>query len=191
MDKHFSPIYREIQDRFVKIAWTQKIQEVQADIYLKKSSQNKWIIAVTSGLTSASAFLSVVTSALKAIDAEWIMPLITSVLALIASIFTIRYKDEILDDKAIACKQYAAKCRNIRNSYESLLADAKAERYTLDQLCEKRDKLADFEDSLFTGDTAPHTTSEAVFLARKDLLNNKDSQTSDEEIGAIVPIQLQ
>ena len=29
--------YRQIADRYVKVVWTHKIQECQADIYLEKS----------------------------------------------------------------------------------------------------------------------------------------------------------
>ena len=37
--------YRQIADRYVKVVWTHKIQECQADIYLEKSllsTKNQW-----------------------------------------------------------------------------------------------------------------------------------------------------
>lgn len=35
MEDNIKIIYREIEERFVKICWTQKIQEVQANLYFK------------------------------------------------------------------------------------------------------------------------------------------------------------
>lgn len=191
MDENVKPIYREIEDRFVKISWTHKIQEIQAGLYLKQSSRNKWLMATANGITTTTAFVTVVTSALKAVNAVWIWPAITSVIAVISTIITLRYKDGVLDARAMACKQYAAKCRNLRNMYESLLTDAKSGRYDFESLCAKRDAMTDLENELFAGDIAPHTTSEAVILARKALMENRDSQTEDHEIEAIVPTHLQ
>lgn len=192
MEERLKPIYREIEDRFVKIAWTHKIQEIQAGLYLKQSSRNKWCMAISNGLATTTAFVTVVTSALKSIDAEWIMPAVTSLLAVISTILTLRYKDGLLEDKAMACKQYAAKCRNLRNGYEALLTDIMTGRLNdIEVISQKRDMMTDFENDLFAGEIAPHTTSEAVDLASKALKVGKESWTSEEEIKAIVPEQLQ
>lgn len=191
MDENIKPIFRELEDRFVKISWTHKVQEIQAGLYQKQSSCQKWWMAVANGLTTTFAFVTVVTSALKSIDAGWAWPAITSIIAVVSSVITFRFKDGVLDDKATACKQYAAKCRNIRNMYESILADTKAGRYSIDELYLKRDQMTEIEDVLFSGEIAPHTTSEAVKLARRALINNRDTQTEDHEIKAIVPTHLQ
>lgn len=192
MYESIKPIYREIEDRFVKIAWTHKIQEIQAGLYLKQSSRNKWWVAISNGVATTTAFATVVTSALEMIDAEWIMPLVTSVLAVISTILTLRYKDCTLDDKALACKQYAAKCRNLRNSYEALLTDIKTGRLSdIEAISQKRDLMSELENELFAGEIAPHTTNKAVDLADKALKGKKESLTSKEEIKSIVPEQLQ
>ena len=191
MDESIKPIYRELEDRFVKISWTHKVQEIQAGLYQKQSNCQKWWMAVANGITTTSAFVTVVTSAMKSIDGGWLWPAITSIIAVISSIITFRFKDGVLDDKATACKQYAAKCRNIRNMYESIIADTKASRYSKEELFLKRDQMTEIEDSLFSGEIAPHTTFEAVKLARKSLIIDKDTQTEDHEIKAIVPTHLQ
>lgn len=191
MDESIKPIYRELEDRFVKISWTHKVQEIQAGLYQKQSNCQKWWMAVANGVTTTSAFVTVATSAMKSIDGSWVWPAVTSIIAVVSSIITFRFKDGVLDDKAIVCKQYAAKCRNIRNMYESILADTKAGRYSIEELYLKRDEMTETEDSLFSGEIAPHTTVEAVKLARKSLINNKDTQTEDHEIKAIVPTHLQ
>ena len=192
MYESIKPIYREIEDRFVKIAWTHKIQEIQAGLYLKQSNCNKWWVAISNGIATTTAFAAVITSALEMIDAEWVMPLVTSMLAVISTILTLRYKDGTLDDKALACKQYAAKCRNLRNSYEALLTDIKTGRLSdIEAISQKRDLMSELENELFAGDIAPHTTNKAVDLADKALKGRKESLTSEEEIRSIVPEQLQ
>ena len=191
MEKEYYHLYREIEDRFVKISWTHKVQEIQAGLYLKESNCQKWWMAIANGVTTTSAFVSVITSALDAVNASWLWPATTSVIAVISSIITFRYKDGVLDNKAMTCKQYAAKCRHIRNMYESLLVDVKSGRYDLVELCKQRDILTDEENALFSGDIAPHTTEKAVEMARKSLLEDKDSMTEEHEINAIVPVHLQ
>lgn len=192
MDEKIKPLYREIEDRFVKIAWTHKIQEIQADLYLKKSSCNKWCMAIINGITTTTAFITVATSALQSIEAEWIMPTVTSILAVISTILTLRYKDGTLEESAAACKQYAAKCRNLRNKYEALLTDVRAGRFgDIETVSSKRDLMTEIENELFAGDIAPHTSKEAVIIARRSLLENEDSLTSEVEIKAIVPKHLQ
>lgn len=191
MDDSIKTIYREVEDRFVKICWTHKIQEIQAGLYLQASNRQRWWMAISNGLTTTSAFVTVVTSVLRSVDAEWCWPAITSVIAVISSIITLRFKDGVLEDKALVCKQYAAKCRNIRNMYEAILADAKAGRYAIDELCSKRDMMTEIEDSLFSGEIAPHTTPEAVAIAEKSLIKKRDTQTEEREIKAIIPSHLQ
>jgi hypothetical protein len=191
MDNNIKIIYRELEDRFVKICWSHKVQEIQAGLYLKKSNKQKWYMAIANGITTTAAFATAVTNGCKLVGAEWVGPAITSVIGVFSSIITLRFKDGVLEDKALACKQYAAKYRNIRNKYEAILADAKAGRYTIDQLCSKRDEVAELEDALFSGEIAPHTTPKAVELAKKSLIQDRDTQTEEHEIKAIVPTHLQ
>lgn len=191
MDNNIKIIYRELEDRFVKICWSHKVQEIQAGLYLKESNKQKWCMAVANGITTTAAFTTAVVNGFKLVGAEWVGPAITSVIAVFSSIITLRFKDGVLEDKALACKQYAAKCRNIRNKYEAILADAKAGQYTIDQLCSKRNEVAELEDTLFSGGIAPHTTPEAVKLAEKSLIQDRETQTEEREIKAIVPTYLQ
>lgn len=192
MEENIKHIYKEIEDRFVKIAWTHKIQEIQAGLYLRKSNHHKWCVAISNGVATTTAFATVVTSALEIIDAEWIMPAVTSFLAVISTILTLRYKDGTLDDKAMACKQYAAKCRNLRNRYEDVMTDIRTGRLKdIETISHKRDLMSELENELFAGEIAPHTTNKAVDYAGKALKDRKESLTSGEEIKTMVPEQLQ
>ena len=47
MDKTTLVLYRQIADRYCKMAWTHKIQEKQADLHLKR---NRWIRNANAGL---------------------------------------------------------------------------------------------------------------------------------------------
>lgn len=190
MNEQYYEIYKELEIRYVKIAWTHKIQEIQADLYFKRSSMNKWVMAIASAVTTTSAFATVIMSLCG--KNEWIGPLITSLLSVVSATITFRYKDGTLDNKADECKKYAAKCHDIRNQYESLLTDVMSGRYSdLESICEKRDDLTKLENDLFSGEVAPHTTKEAVTLAEKALKDKEESLTTDEEIMKIVPKHLQ
>lgn len=46
--------YRQIADRYVKVVWTHKIQECQADIYLEKSKRTQTFLRILSALTTTS-----------------------------------------------------------------------------------------------------------------------------------------
>ena len=113
-------------------------------------------------------------------------------MAAISAFLTFRYKDKNLEEKALENKKYAAKCRNLRNKYEALLTDVKSGALTdVKDIITQRKILENKENDLFCGEVAPHTTKKAVELASKALKVNRDSQTSDEEIVAILPTQLQ
>ena len=47
------------------------------------------------------------------------------------------------------------------------------------------------ENQIYTDSATPHTSNKAVKLARSRLLGSYESQTTDEEIRAIVPLHLQ
>lgn len=188
MEEAVKTQYRLIEERFIKIAWTHKIQEVQGNLYHKELLCQKNVMAIVNALTTTSAIATVLSNS----DIEWIMPVITAVLAVLSSYFTFRYKDGTLESLAKENKQYAAKCRTLRNAYESLMTDIMSGRITnLDDIAEARKKLEDRENEQFCIDIAPHATANAVKIARKALKEDRESQTEDDEIRSIVPKTLQ
>lgn len=188
MDKNIEIQYKLLTDRYIKMTWTHKIQEIQAGLYLSDSAKLKKKMAWTNALTTTSA----VASLFSFLPWEWVVPSLTAFLAALSSYFTFRYKDKGLEEKALENKKYAAKCRNFRNKYEALLTDIKSESITdIKEIISRREILEEQENDLFCGEVAPHTTPKAVELASKALKVNRDSQTSDEEIAAILPSQLQ
>ena len=193
MNDQIRTVYRVLEERYVKVAWTHKIQECQAGIHLAKENKNRKRMAAINAITTTAAVITLfynVTPWFKD-NAPWIPVVITTGFAVWSSYLTFRYKDQTFATKAAANKQYAAKCHDMRNKYESLLADVYSGRLaTLEEICVKRNELENEENILYSSETVPHTTPEAVEMARKALMVNRDSQTEDNEIRAIVPQHL-
>ena len=193
MNDQIRTVYRVLEERYVKVAWTHKIQECQAGIHLAKESKNRKRMAAINAITTTAAVITLfynVTPWFKD-NAPWIPVVITAGFAVWSSYLTFRYKDQTFATKAAANKQYAAKCHDMRNKYESLLADVYSGRLaTLEDVCAKRNELEKEENILYSSEIVPHTTPEAVDMARKSLMVNRDSQTEDNELRAIVPQHL-
>lgn len=179
--------YRLLINRWMSMTWTHKIQEKQAEIYLEKNKNlEKWMTRLTVA-TTTSVFSVILTN----FGAELILEILTGILAAMSTYFTLRYKDGALDQKAKANKEYAAKCRSMREAYASLMADVKSGRFaTIEEIVKRRDDLEHTEQILFENTIAPHTTEEAVIRARDALKINKESTTEQDEINQILPDNL-
>ena len=79
---------------------------------------------------------------------------------------------------------------DLRNRYESLLADIKSGQLTKEQIVTRRDALEHEENLIYSG-IVPATSSEAVNAASKALKANQDSTTIDKEIELLVSKNLQ
>lgn len=194
MNEQIKTIYRVLEERYVKVAWTHKIQECQAGLHLKEENCNRKCMAWLNALTATSAVVTLIWNLIPSIKdhCPWVPVVITAVLSICSSYLTFRYKDQTFGTKAAANKQYAAKCHDMRNKYESLLSDVFSGRLsTLEDVCIKRDELAEEENKLYSSEVVPYTTHEAVKMARKALMVDRDTQTEDSEIRAIVPQHLQ
>lgn len=187
MNEDIQTLYSQLLDRYVKITWTHKIHEKQADIYNNTSIWNKRIIAALTVATTTSAVATV----FNFCGLGSVTEVVTALLSAISSYFILCYKDEPLDNKAKINKKYAIKCLELRNACESLLTDVKAKRFTtVDEIAYQRDLLEQKAISLRESGVPP-TTSKAVKLAEKALKIKRDNQTSKEEISVIVPEGLQ
>lgn len=173
--------YRLIQGRYTKVTWTHKIQECQGDIYLKKARIVKRHITWFSVLTTGSALSSI----FPWVQDTVLLSSITAFLALCLSYFTIRFADGYLENKASQNKSFAAEMHDLRNKYESLLADIKSNHLTAEDVISRRNSLREEEHILYKD--APNTTPKAVKAANKALKINKDSTTEGSEVEAILP----
>lgn len=178
-------IYKEVADRYIKVVWTHKIHEIQADLYHKKSECVQSVIGWLTGMTAAGAL-----GAILPFFSEKVLSSITAILALILSYYTYRYKDGILDARYRENKEYAAKVHHLRNLYGSLLSDMKAEVIDDIAALERRNQLEDLENELYT-QNVPYSSKKAVDLASRALKGDKESTTTDEEVKQILPDYLQ
>ena len=180
MDDSTKVLYRVLQERYVKVIWTHKIQLCQAAIYRKKNKCHNTVLAILSVLVSASA----ITNVLKWLP-EGIMVSMLAILSLALTFFTVLYKAENLGKAAAENEHFAAIMHDLRNRYEGLLSDIKAGMLTKEKIIAKRDALEHEENLIYSG-IVPSTSSEAVKAAETALKTNQDSTTTDEEISLLV-----
>lgn len=180
MEESTKILYREVQERCVKVIWMHKIQQCQADIYLKRNYRRNIWLTVLSVLVSAAA----VTNILKWIPEVVIVPIL-ALLSLTLTFFTIKYKTDNLGKAAAENEHFAAIMHNLRNRYTGLLSEIKAGLLTNTQIVEKRDILEKEENLIYLG-TVPTTSVEAVEAAERALKTNQDSTTTDDEIELLI-----
>ncbi len=181
-----SVIYKQIQARYCKVVWTHKIQECQADIYLKKSNNYKTISRVLSALSTTGALVTLT---------KWFNPLYAPIFTAVCSATllycTLTRNESGYERLAQENKHFAALMHNLRNEYESLMTDIMSGIISGDEIIRRRNLLEQEESRLYTDSKSPHSTPEAVKRARKALFGDKDSSTSDEEVKILVPKTLQ
>lgn len=178
-------IYEQILGRYVKITWTHKIHECQADICFKQYKLDSRIVRVLTSATSAGVILALTES----LSPYWVK-MITAFVAMSLNYYTLTRKEVEADRKAIENKRYAALHHDLRNKYESLLTDIKAETLTNEQIAERRNILEERENEIYIGNV-PEASSKACTLASMALKQGKESTTEEEEIKLIVPDYLQ
>ena len=88
-------LYRELQERYVKVLWTHKIQICQASIHKKNNKCYNTILAVLSVLVSAAA----ITNVLKWLPESLMVPVL-ALLSLALTFFTVLFKAENLGKAA-------------------------------------------------------------------------------------------
>lgn len=185
MDDQIAIQYREILERFNKIIWTHKIHVCQADIYLSERKKRNTILSILSTLVSTSA-ITYITEWLSDIN----IGLLTSLLSLILTFFTTKYKAENLEKKAADNERFAAIMHDLRNRYAGFLSDIKAGLYTKEKISEIRQLLEQIENIIYSG-IVPYTSGRAVNKASEALKNKQESTTTDEEIAQIISSNLQ
>ncbi len=185
MNESTKVLYRELQERYVKVLWTHKIQLCQASIHKKNNKCHNTVLAVLSVLVSAAA----VTNVLKWLPEGYMVPVL-AILSLALTFFTVLFKVDNLGKAAAENERFAATMHDLRNRYAGLLADIKAGMMTDNEIKEKRETLENEENLIYSG-IVPFTTQKAVDAAEKALKSKQDSTTTDEEIRLLVSPNLQ
>lgn len=185
MNESTKILYRELQERYVKVLWTHKIQLCQASIHKRNNKCHNIVLAVLSVLVSVAA----VTNVLKWLPENYMVPAL-AILSLALTFFTVLYKAENLGKDAAENEHFAATMHDLRNRYAGLLADIKAGILTDKEIKEMREVLEHEENLIYSG-IVPFTTQDAVNATEKALKYKQDSTTTDEEIHLLVSPNLQ
>jgi hypothetical protein len=112
MNEQTRIIYRILEERYVKIAWTHKIQECQSEIHLEEFIKQRNQMGLAAALTSSTAIISLIAKCASFIDNKYILlliPIITAGLSAWSTYLTFRFKDRVLEKKAEENKHFAAK----------------------------------------------------------------------------------
>lgn len=185
MDEATKVLYREIQERYVKIIWTHKIQLCQAAIYNRENKRHNTTLATLSVLVSAAA----ITNVLKWLPEGLMVPML-AISSLVLTFYTVKYKAENFGKAAIENEHFAATMHDLRNKYAALLSDIKAGMLTKEQIIQEREILEHEENLIYSG-IVPFTSQEAVEAAEIALKSKKESTTTDQEVELLVSPNLQ
>lgn len=103
MNEQTRIIYRILEERYVKIAWTHKIQECQSEIHLEEFIKQRNQMGLAAALTSSTAIISLIAKCASFIDNKYILlliPIITAGLSAWSTYLTFRFKDRVLEKKS-------------------------------------------------------------------------------------------
>lgn len=174
----------QVREIYGRIAYTHKTHEVQADVFEAKSRKHRLVkfILVAAGSGTFLASLAGIF-----LDPKW-ASLVTSFVALLvagASLAdrTFRYGEEMQQHR-----DTAARLRDIRESYLSLIVDLKASTISIDAAMQRRDALQKASDAVLRD--APRTTPSAYETAQERLQEREDLTFTSQEIDLLLPEKL-
>jgi len=169
-----------IRETFGKVVYTQKTHEKAADLCISKSNWIKRLNIILLALTSGSALGSMLS-----VDTFLIS---TSILATISLFFVVYQSSFNFDESAQRHKITAQKLWLIREKYQNLIADIMNDKYSSNEITEKRDSLLSELNRIL--ENAPPTDKIAYFKARKALKIKEEMTFSNKEIDSFLPKEL-
>lgn len=159
--------------------WTHKIQEKQADIYLKEYKFLEFIRILLSALTSSGIF------AVVFVDNFW-LKLITAIVSAISLFISTYFKTYDLKLLQKEHKKSALAFLELREELTSVLCDIKMNKYTEEELFKKRDDL--IKKKIKIANNTLDASEKAVTKASESLKCRQDNTYSDEEIDSFLPL---
>lgn len=186
MTKEITILYQQIEDRYCKMAWNHTLQLKESDQRENKSKKLKLLKQFLSAASSAGIIAVLLTS----FGWEKWIELATAIFAIATMVATWLCDNGALDSDVVKARNLAAECHNMRNNYDSLLADIKSESIGVDEIRSRRSVLEEAENELLKKDFLS-VSPKAMKLAEKALKVKREAQTSEEERRAIIPEHLQ
>lgn len=186
MTKEIRILYQQIGDRYCKMAWNHTLQLKESDQRENRSKRLKLWKQILSAVSSAGIIAVFFTS----FGWEKWLELATALFTVATMVVTWLCDNGSLDADVVKARSLAAECHNMRNKYESLLADIKSESIGVDEMRSRRSVLEEAENELLKKDFLS-VSPKAMKLAEEALKVKREAQTSEEERRAIIPEHLQ
>lgn len=186
MTKEITILYRQIEDRYCKMAWNHTLQLKESDQRERKSKRLKLWKQILSAVSSVGIIAVLFTS----LGCDKWLELATAIFTVATMVITWLCDNGALDADVVKARSIAAECHNMRNMYDSLLADIKSESINIDEIRSRRSTLEVVENELLKKEFLS-VSPKAMQLAEESLKVKKEAQTSEEERRAIIPEHLQ
>jgi hypothetical protein len=181
MDNKISILEDVVRSSYSSVVWTHKIQEKQADLYLKSYKCLETIRIISSSVTSVGII------SLLFIDELWVK-LFSTIVSLISAIISALFKSFNTQDLSIANKKAAVDLLEIRDKYQHLLLTVRAGEKSYDEL--DKEYVALEEEKHIIYKTLPQTTDKAKDMASVALKISKDNEFPDSEVNSYLPKSL-
>lgn len=186
MTKEISILYQQIEDRYCKMAWNHTLQLKESDCREIKSKRTKLWKQILSAISSAG----VITIFLTSLGCEIWLEFATALFSVATMVVTWLCDNGALDADVVKARSIAAECHNLRNKYESLLADIKSGSLDVDEMRSRRSLLEAEENNLLKKEFLS-VSHKALIMAEESLKVKREAQTSEEERRTIIPEHLQ
>lgn len=171
----------QLRESFGRVVYTHKTQEKCADILLQCQSRIKWVQIILLAILTGG-FISVF------FDAGTIGSIIGSAVAAILLAVNLYTKSHDLGEIAQRHRHAAIDIWLIREKYLSLITDLRIGDTPIEVLQRERNLLLSELHSIYSG--SPGTWSGAYKQAQSALKRDDEMTFSDEEIDALLPVDL-
>jgi hypothetical protein len=186
MTKEIAILYQQIEDRYCKMAWNHTLQLKESDQREAKSKKLKLWKQILSAVSSAG----IITILFTSFGWEMWLELATALVSVATMVITWLCDNGALDADVVKARSLAAECHNMRNMYDSLLADIKSGSIEIDEVRSRRSALEAAENELLKKEFLS-VSPKAIQLAEEALKVKREAQTTEEERRTIIPIHLQ
>ncbi|HCL4436927.1 TPA: SLATT domain-containing protein [Clostridium botulinum] len=169
----------QLRQIFASVVWTHKIQEKQADIYLKRYNRLERSRILLSALTSSGIFAVVFVDNFR-------LKIITAGVSAVSLYINTYFKSYDLKSLQKKHKGSAIELLEIREDLMSVLCDVAIGKYSEEELFKKRDEF--LERKIEIAKNALDAGDKAVKEASNSLKIREDNTYSDNEIDSYLPI---
>ena len=171
----------QLRECYGRAVYSHKTHEKCADILLSRLAAVKFWQILLSAATTAGFIFTI-------FDSVHILAIVGAAVSTGLLVLNFYTRDSDLGALAQKHAQAASDIWLIREQYQSLIADLRMGRESIDNSRERRDALSGQLHAVYAG--APNTNNRAYKKAQEALKVNEDMTFSDDEIDAFLPREL-